>query len=433
MAIIGRKKKKPDPYAPTPYVSNQQQAAAQPSGLPSRPFMGGRKKRTGLQTIGGALQTMGAAINDAQNGTNSLQNLIQGRQGQMAAMTQQSQSHAQQQWLDQMMQIATSGGPDAPQASAMLAAHYNGDEYGKALASNHGAYTLSAGQTRGFGDRAASHNQDYVGMGANTNDARRNDITSQNNEATQDIRRDELAEAKRKAEEQMRLDREQFEYQRQNPQGQMRRSLNPIYGTGADGRPLVGQLTSSGQLIPAQMPEGFSPLGPEGTSYASSVGRARGAHQGSLDAGQTKNRLRLQTIQQSAGDIRDKVKRAVEQTSRWNTGPVAGRLNPFATNLDATLKTIEADAAFSALQEMRDSSPTGGALGQITERELDLLGAAKEALMRSQGEGQLDANLENYMKIRERAFANVAAAYAQDYGMPFEPMETEQADPLGLR
>lgn len=41
--------------------------------------------------------------------------------------------------------------------------------------------------------------------------------------------------------------------------------------------------------------------------------------------------------------------------------------------LAAFLDTITAEAAFSRLQEMRDSSPTGGALGQVTERELDLL------------------------------------------------------------
>lgn len=44
-----------------------------------------------------------------------------------------------------------------------------------------------------------------------------------------------------------------------------------------------------------------------------------------------------------------------------------------AYGLKTKLDTLDANQAFRALQQMRESSPTGGALGQITERELDLL------------------------------------------------------------
>lgn len=44
-----------------------------------------------------------------------------------------------------------------------------------------------------------------------------------------------------------------------------------------------------------------------------------------------------------------------------------------AYDLGQKLKTIDANLAFNELQKMRDNSPTGGALGQVTERELDLL------------------------------------------------------------
>lgn len=44
-----------------------------------------------------------------------------------------------------------------------------------------------------------------------------------------------------------------------------------------------------------------------------------------------------------------------------------------AYDLGQQVQTVEANAAFDALQRMREASPTGGALGQITERELDLL------------------------------------------------------------
>jgi hypothetical protein len=141
------------------------------------------------------LQTFGAAISDAQNGTNTLQQLIQGRQGQMVQHQQMAQNNAQQQWLDQMVKVASGGGPDAQTASAMLAAHYNGDEYGKNLASNFGAANVGAGETRVFGNgRDPFHNPDVVGLGKNQNEADRNTITSQNNIATQDLRGRELEE-----------------------------------------------------------------------------------------------------------------------------------------------------------------------------------------------------------------------------------------------
>lgn len=44
-----------------------------------------------------------------------------------------------------------------------------------------------------------------------------------------------------------------------------------------------------------------------------------------------------------------------------------------AFDLGAAIQTIDANMAFDALQRMREASPTGGALGQVTEKELALL------------------------------------------------------------
>lgn len=44
-----------------------------------------------------------------------------------------------------------------------------------------------------------------------------------------------------------------------------------------------------------------------------------------------------------------------------------------AYDLGRQVKTVEASAAFDALQKMREASPTGGALGNVTEMELELL------------------------------------------------------------
>jgi hypothetical protein len=67
------------------------------------------------------------------------------------------------------------------------------------------------------------------------------------------------------------------------------------------------------------------------------------------------------------------------------------------------LKTIDATIAFDTLQSMRDASPTGGALGQVSERELDLLKSSIDAVNLEQEpefiRGQLNDLREGYMKI----------------------------------
>ena len=45
-------------------------------------------------------------------------------------------------------------------------------------------------------------------------------------------------------------------------------------------------------------------------------------------------------------------------------------------DLAGNIQTLNADFAFSALNAMREASKTGGALGQVTERELELLKAS---------------------------------------------------------
>lgn len=63
------------------------------------------------------------------------------------------------------------------------------------------------------------------------------------------------------------------------------------------------------------------------------------------------------------------------------TGKISGAVaGTDAFNLKKNLATIQANLGFDALQKMREASPTGGALGQVSERELDLLISAVAAL-----------------------------------------------------
>src|SRR5690606_15445362 len=55
-----------------------------------------------------------------------------------------------------------------------------------------------------------------------------------------------------------------------------------------------------------------------------------------------------------------------------------------ARDLRGLLDTVKSNAGFDRLQAMRDSSPTGGALGQVSERELAFLQSTIGNLEQSQ-------------------------------------------------
>jgi hypothetical protein len=77
----------------------------------------------------------------------------------------------------------------------------------------------------------------------------------------------------------------------------------------------------------------------------------------------------------------NKVALDANDNSGWGeTGWLGARMRGWegypAFDLGKDIDTVRANFAFDALQAMRDASKTGGALGAITERELELLEAA---------------------------------------------------------
>ena len=76
-----------------------------------------------------------------------------------------------------------------------------------------------------------------------------------------------------------------------------------------------------------------------------------------------------------------------------------------ASVLKVKLDNISAYAAFGALQQMREASVTGGALGQVSERELGLLIASKFAGKHGLPAEDLIAALTKFKKRVERAVA----------------------------
>lgn len=87
-------------------------------------------------------------------------------------------------------------------------------------------------------------------------------------------------------------------------------------------------------------------------------------------------------------------------------GPVGSRLAQFsgtaAHDVKQAITTIAANISFDKLQQMREASPTGGALGAVTERELELLKNSAASLEQSQTPQQFRTNLGRVRAIFER-------------------------------
>ena len=82
-----------------------------------------------------------------------------------------------------------------------------------------------------------------------------------------------------------------------------------------------------------------------------------------------------------------------------------------AANFKARLETLKSQVGFSVLQEMRNNSKTGGALGQVSDRENQLLQQNLAALDRAQSEREFRSALQRIIKYTEDAKDRFREAY----------------------
>lgn len=94
----------------------------------------------------------------------------------------------------------------------------------------------------------------------------------------------------------------------------------------------------------------------------------------------------------------DRVLKAVDSSILPAVGPGATTLSGFsgtaAHDVSKLLDGIKANIAFDKLQQMRESSPTGAALGAVSDREMALLQAVVGSLEQSQSGQQFKQNLQ---------------------------------------
>jgi hypothetical protein len=96
-------------------------------------------------------------------------------------------------------------------------------------------------------------------------------------------------------------------------------------------------------------------------------------------------------------------------------GAYTPNISPEARRAQALYDKIRAGAGFSALQAMRDASPTGGALGNVSNQEGAKLEQSVAAFSQVQDADDLRAVLRQYLIDLQVAQENVRAAFDETY------------------
>lgn len=144
------------------------------------------------------------------------------------------------------------------------------------------------------------------------------------------------------------------------------------------------------------------------------LGREAGEGQAALP----KAKRALESYEVKSTAVSNMIEDALGQAGPWTTG-FRGNLLSFmsgtpAHDLSKTLTGIKANLGFETLQDMRDNSPTGGALGQVSEMELELLQSAWGSVEQSQSEAQLRRGLERIRQIKKQFVEMKRRAYEED-------------------
>lgn len=111
-----------------------------------------------------------------------------------------------------------------------------------------------------------------------------------------------------------------------------------------------------------------------------------------------KRQTALQAQEQKARALIADIDEAIEDVGFWTAGMGTGKISEIrgtsAYNLERKLEVIKANLGFQELAAMREASPTGGALGAVSERELTYLQATVASLDAGQSPEELRRGLE---------------------------------------
>lgn len=208
-----------------------------------------------------------------------------------------------------------------------------------------------------------------------------------------------------------------------SPKGQISEIGSKGVSVNIEGQPQFGTIPAGYQITKA------------GDSFRMEAIPGSPAEQKVKDLAAVKNKAKVQEVRSGGIVLKDleRLKKKIE-TAPWYSGVtgVPGAVLsyiPGTNRVDAEslLETITANIGFDKLQAMREASPTGGALGAISDRELSNLQAVMGNLSLSQSETQLLQNV-NRLNTVYRKILKKAEGYpnASDFG--FDLTEENKTD-----
>lgn len=205
------------------------------------------------------------------------------------------------------------------------------------------------------------------------------------------------------------LDASQWSAPQQSPQGFFQ--VNRVTG---ESRFIAGP---NGQPV---MPTTIDPTAQGNVAYAKSVG----TQQGKVDVERPANtNVALTSLQASEAGL-DRLGAAAQTLMNHpGTARITGIVGMApnwpggdAADAQAELQNLKSQVGFSVLQAMRDASKTGGALGQVSDKENEMLQNNLAALQNSQSLEQFKANLQKIIDFSTTSKDRLKQAYARQYG-----------------
>lgn len=155
-------------------------------------------------------------------------------------------------------------------------------------------------------------------------------------------------------------------------------------------------------------------------------------------------RKKASDVKQTYSDVVTSTIDDIFTADREATLPTTGLLGSVTQNIPGTnshdisqnLKTLKANASFERLNAMREASPTGGALGGVSEKEMALLEASYAALEQSQSDEQFKRNLNRfhntYLDIVHGREAGSQYHRSLDYGLSEKKEQTKPSNSGGV-
>ncbi len=101
-----------------------------------------------------------------------------------------------------------------------------------------------------------------------------------------------------------------------------------------------------------------------------------------------------------------------------------------AADAQAKINTLKSKTGFSVLQDMRASSPTGGALGQVSDRENAMLQENIASLDQNQSTAQFRQNLQNIIDFAKGSKERLRSNYNEFYSDVDPDLKPAQENPV---